>query len=461
MPRVSGALASLGPEDERRAVELDRAVNISARDMAKSAGLPVDIGGDRADHVLWAILYSLDHEFPDRGALAQKFVLPVVGQHGFIEPEGGRQDISDSMNPWFKGLDEPTKIRVLRAIVQHLVSRSDEFTKRVVLRSLKRRNLAFLQGSFFDTTIKGSEYRTVFHVYQPEKKPVGEGGNGTVYKVRRDDNQPFAMKLLTKVDLQSSRRNRFSNELWFCAQSDHPNIVKVSDWGLSAHGGEPFYVMQLLDCSLRKLIDDGIDPDDVPKLFATALAGVEAAHKKGIYHRDLKPENLLCDRRSGELVVADFGIAHFTPDTMRAHVDTQRGAWVANRNYAAPEQRQKNGEVDHRADIYALGLILNEMFTGELALAPDQKLIADAAPRYAHLDNLVRMMLSKTPADRPAIAKILKALDREAAPRLSSDTGKTAGRKTGRASKTAEQTKFPDPPLKSASSGKSKRPPKG
>jgi serine/threonine protein kinase len=96
--------------------------------------------------------------------------------------------------------------------------------------------------------------------------------------VRRDDNQSFAMKVLTKVDLLSSRRNRFSNEIWFCAQSNHPNVVKVLDWGLSAIGGQPFYVLPLTDCSLRKLIDDGIDPAKVPKLLTTALAGVEAAH---------------------------------------------------------------------------------------------------------------------------------------------------------------------------------------
>ena len=85
------------------------------------------------------------------------------------------------------------------------------------------------------------------------------------------------MKLLSKVDLQSARRDRFSNELWFCAQNDHPNIVKVTDWGLSAFGGEPFYVMPLLDGSLRDLIKKGIDFDKVTKLFATALAGVQAA----------------------------------------------------------------------------------------------------------------------------------------------------------------------------------------
>jgi hypothetical protein len=262
--------------------------------MPKSAGLPIDIGGKRGEDLLASILFSLDNDYIESGALARKFVLPVINQYGFSQPDDWRR-ISDSIKPWFKELDETTKTKLLRTIVKHLISRADEFTKKLVSKTLRRRHLAFLQGSFIDTKIKGSEYKTVFHVYQPEKEPIGEGGNGTVYKVRRDDNKLFAMKLLSKVDLQSARRHRFSNELWFCAQSDHPNIVKVKDWGLSAYGGEPFYIMPLLDGSLRDLIDKGIDFEKVPKLFATAVAGVEAAHKKGIFHRDLKPENLLYD----------------------------------------------------------------------------------------------------------------------------------------------------------------------
>lgn len=289
--------------------------------MPKSAGLPVEIGGERADRLLRGILYFLDEDYPQSGVLAQKYVLPTAIRHDISEPAGDKWRISAPIRTWFVGLPEPTKVKVLHAIVLHLLTNSGDLTKKIVSRTLKRHHLTFLQGSFFDTRI--SEYRTVFHAYQTDTR-VGEGGNGTVWKVRRDDYRPFAMKVLTKVDLLSSRRDRFSNELWFCAHSNHPNIVKVLDWGLSTVGGQPFYVMPLLNSSLRKLIDDGIEPDKVPKLFATALAGVEAAHKQNIWHRDLKPENLLYDKNSESLVVADFGIAHFAADAMKTKVNTQR-----------------------------------------------------------------------------------------------------------------------------------------
>jgi hypothetical protein len=183
------------------------------------------------------VLFFLDHDYPEAGHLVRKYVLPVAVQHGFSEPPGDKRQISAAIRPWFGGLAEPNKIQALRSIVQHLLTKSSDFTKNVVSKTLKKHRLTFLQGSFFDTGIKLSEYRTVFHSYQTDKQ-VGEGGNATVWKVRRDDNKPFAMKVLSKVDLQSSRRKRFSNELWFCAQSNHRNIVKVLDWGLSAINAE-------------------------------------------------------------------------------------------------------------------------------------------------------------------------------------------------------------------------------
>jgi serine/threonine protein kinase len=381
----------------------------------KTAGLPIDVGGERACKLLHTILYFLDHDFPDRGHLAKKYVFPLAVEYGFSKEPISRLNISEATEGWFAGLAEPQKIKFLRLAVKELLTNSTDFTKNIILKVLKKYHLRFLQGSFFDTRIKVSEYRTAFHAYQADKQ-VGEGGNGTVWQVRRDDNQPLAMKVLSKVDLQSSRRKRFSNELWFCAQNDHPNIIKVLDWGLSTVGGEPFYVMPLLDGSLRKLIGAGIDPDRVPRLFLAGLAGVAAAHKQKIWHRDLKPENLLYDKKSDALVVADFGIAHFTVETMKAGVKTQRGAWVANKNYAAPEQRRKNAPVDYKADIFALGMILNEMFTGELALGSGYKRIKTVAPAYAHLDDLVDKMTDVTTSKRPSIEDIRVALEQERRP---------------------------------------------
>jgi serine/threonine protein kinase len=97
-------------------------------------------------------------------------------------------------------------------------------------------------------------------------------------------------------------------------------------------------------------------------LFSGILDGVEAAHLLRVTHRDLKPENILCDEKSLP-VVADFGIAHFEEDIIATAVKTPAGAKMANLSYSAPEQRMRGAAVDLRADIFALGLILNEMFT--------------------------------------------------------------------------------------------------
>jgi serine/threonine protein kinase len=388
--------------------------------MAKRDGLPVDVVGDRASVLMRGILLSLNEKFPERDRLAKKYVVPIVKRHGFVVPKNTRE-LSEDIGRWFHTLPDQTKNDALCEIVKDLEEKS-EFTEKAVSRILGKHKLAFLQGSFFDTKIKISQYRTVFHNYLAGTQ-IGEGGNGTVFKVRRDDGKSLAMKLLSKVDLRSSQRDRFSNELWFCATNKHPNIVEVSDWGLSARGGEPFYIMPLLDDSLRGLMKkNGVDPNKVTALFRTAIDGVEFAHKKGISHRDLKPENLLYRKYPEVLVVADFGIARFTPETMKAQVETKKGARMANRDYAAPEQDEKGAVVDHRADIYALGLILNEMFTRKRVRGPTYKSIASVAPHYAYLDELVGQMLSETPTDRPSLDKIRKALD---PPSAAASTDKT------------------------------------
>jgi serine/threonine protein kinase len=375
--------------------------------MAKKAGLPVELSGERANKLWGGILFFLREKLLQPGTVIRKSVEPVAVRHGFIPRHDPWESRAEALRPWFPGLSDPAKDVVLREVVKSLMDQGD-YVKKIVRSTLTLHHLQFAQGSFWETTIRSSEFRTVFHSYVRDKK-LGQGGNGTVWKMRRDDDFVCAMKLLSVVNSQTTRRDRFLNELWFCALTDHPDIVKVLDWGLSMTGGEAFYVMPLYDGSLRDLMDTGIEPDKVPALFLTALDGIEAAHNAKIWHRDLKPENLL-HKDSKRLIIGDFGIAHFTDATKRANVNTRTGAWVANRNYAAPEQRRKNARVDQRADIYALGLILNEMFTGEMALTPDHKMIGSVAPNYAALDGVVQEMLSVSPPSRPSIDKIRAAL---------------------------------------------------
>ena len=142
--------------------------------------------------------------------------------------------------------------------------------------------------------------------------------------------------------------------------------------------------------SLRNLLDRGIEPKSDFSTFAQILDGVEAAHLKGVFHRDLKPENVLYDQASDKLLVADFGIAHFGEDELYTLVETSPNDRLANFKYAAPEQRNAVMTVDHRADIFALGLMLNEIFTGEVPHGTGFKTIESVDPEYAYLDGLVR-----------------------------------------------------------------------
>src|SRR5262249_14950910 len=152
----------------------------------------------------------------------------------------------------------------------------------------------------------------------------------------------------------------------FLSNNRHPNIVTVTDFGIADAENlkGPFYVMKRYDGSLREQLAAGMPPDRVLGFFAQMLDGVEAAHLLGAIHRDLKPENFLFDARTQTLAIADFGIANFAERHLLTMVETTAQQRLANFMYAAPEQRTPGRETTNTADIYALGLILNEMFTG-------------------------------------------------------------------------------------------------
>jgi serine/threonine protein kinase len=155
-------------------------------------------------------------------------------------------------------------------------------------------------------------------------------------------------------------------------------------------------------------MQDGIPPEKVMPWFSQILDGVEAAHLQNVYHRDLKPENVLLDPSSDSIVIADFGIAHFSEGELCTAVVTQDHERLANFQYAAPEQRARGQAVDQRADIFALGLILNEMFTGAVPHGTGYTLISKVAGDYGYLDELVEQMLSQEPQGRPPSTDAIK-----------------------------------------------------
>jgi eukaryotic-like serine/threonine-protein kinase len=200
---------------------------------------------------------------------------------------------------------------------------------------------------------------------------LGEGGMGTVYRVRHKAlERPLALKALRR-DLSEDQDLpvRFIQEAKAAAAVEHPNIVQITDFG-TLGTGQPYFVMELLEGeSLSAILRQGpLSPTrtvDVAIQVAEALA---AAHAAGVIHRDLKPDNVHV-RRIGKhdmIKVLDFGLAKVA-GTSRL---TRAGMVFGTPHYMSPEQAA--GELsDHRVDIYALGVATYEMLTGRLPFEAD------------------------------------------------------------------------------------------
>ena len=259
---------------------------------------------------------------------------------------------------------------------------------------------------------KPISFETSFGTYTATEI-LGQGGAGTVYGGTDPDDSPIAVKLLSGERISRDKRKQFQNEIAFLSQAKHSNIVRVLDHGLHVPNGsntsQPFYVMPRYTENLRACIGAGLAPDAVFRLFSQLLNGVEAAHLSGVVHRDLKPENILVDRQKNLVAIADFGVAAFTDELLITLVETQANQRLANFQYAAPEQRSRGKIVGPPADIYALGLMLNELFTGDVPHGTGFKQIGSVAADYAFLDDIVSSMMRQNPADRPESIAVLKA----------------------------------------------------
>ena len=235
-----------------------------------------------------------------------------------------------------------------------------------------------------------------------EVKVIGEGGNSTVYKVVDEDNNEYALKLLNKK-IDDESKKRFKNEINYCSKSNHENIIMVIDNGIFELNDMKlmFYVMPLYDNNLRDLMKQNISSKEKLIYFNQILEGIKYFHKGKNYHRDIKPENILYNKSKNILVIADFGISHFNKDDLYTTIETKVGSRMANFQYAAPEQKEKGATVDDKADIYALGLLLNELFTGHVPVGTSYIKIDDVEPDYAFLDELVEKMIKQNKNDRP------------------------------------------------------------
>ncbi|MBV8759955.1 MAG: serine/threonine protein kinase [Deltaproteobacteria bacterium] len=197
---------------------------------------------------------------------------------------------------------------------------------------------------------------------------VGEGGMGRVYEAHHATlaNKRYAVKvLLGDAGATPSMRKRFAKEAESASRLVHPNVVGVIDYG-ATDGGLPYIVMDFVDGrSIAELIDDGPMPvARALRLVRAICDGLAYAHEAGVVHRDLKPANILIVTTSeGDEVprIADFGLAQ-TAEESDVRL-TSTGMAMGTPAYAAPEQ-MAGKRVDHRADLYALGMTMFEMLSG-------------------------------------------------------------------------------------------------
>lgn len=195
---------------------------------------------------------------------------------------------------------------------------------------------------------------------------IERGGMGAVYKaVQKSLNRPVAVKLLPQVHRdKESFAERFRREAQALALLNHPHIVAVHDFGETS-GGQMYYVMEFVDgMDLQHLLRrDPPEPKQMLKIITQVCEALQFAHEHGIVHRDIKPANILIDAR-GNVKVADFGLAKVVgPQSVNY---TATGMMIGTPDYIAPEALEHGGEIDHRADIYSLGVMIYEIFTGHV-----------------------------------------------------------------------------------------------
>jgi predicted Ser/Thr protein kinase len=245
---------------------------------------------------------------------------------------------------------------------------------------------------------------------------LGRGGMGAVYRARQKQlDRIVALKILPPgIGEDPAFAERFAREARALAKLSHPNIVALYEFGES--NGLYYFLMEYVDgMNLGRLLQaERIKSREALAIVPQICDALQYAHDRGIVHRDIKPENLLIDRR-GHVKVADFGLAKLVGAESEAVArgEPGAGAWseagkvMGTPSYMAPEQSENPGEVDHRVDIYALGVVFYRMLTGELPSkpleAPSRKVFVDV-----RLDEVVLRALEKEPGRRYQQASVLK-----------------------------------------------------
>jgi serine/threonine protein kinase len=244
-------------------------------------------------------------------------------------------------------------------------------------------------------------------------QPIGEGGMGAVWMAEQEQpvRRRVALKLIKPGMDTAQVIARFEAERQALALMDHQNIARVLDAGTTA-AGRPYFVMELVKgVPITKYCDEArLTPRERLELFIPVCQAVQHAHQKGIIHRDLKPSNVLVTLYDGRPVpkVIDFGVAKALHQRLTERtMFTEFGAVVGTFEYMAPEQAELSAlDVDTRADVYALGVLLYELLTGTTPF--DRKRLRSAA--FAEVLRIIREEEPPKPSTRISTAEELPSI---------------------------------------------------
>lgn len=270
----------------------------------------------------------------------------------------------------------------------------------------------FVDQSSFSTPIPTPEELASQFPNLEIKRLIGHGGMGAIFQARQTSlDRDVAIKIIHR-DISSNPAfiERFEREARALAKLSHPHIVTIFDYGRTTDG-LAFLVMEYVEgANLRQAIDSmPIEPAEAIETISKMCQALHYAHSKGVVHRDIKPENILLGE-DGSVKIADFGIAKIVDPNVRSQITRTRQV-LGTPQYLAPEQIESPNEVDHRVDIFSLGVVFYELLTHQLPLGHfDPPSVVD--PRIdPRIDAVVLRTLSRKPSQRYQDAnQILTAL---------------------------------------------------
>jgi serine/threonine-protein kinase len=292
---------------------------------------------------------------------------------------------------------------------------------------------------------------------------LGEGGMGQVYQARHIAlDRLFALKVLRRdLARDGELAARFIQEARATASVRHPNVVEITDFGQLPEGA-PYFVMELLvGQTLGEVIKSGgpIPARRAVRIISQVAAALGAAHAAGIVHRDLKPDNIFLvggvsgGKASDDVRVVDFGAAKIIGSSRV----TRQGVVFGTPHYMSPEQASGQ-PVDHRADVYALGVIMYEMFTGRVPFEADTYMgvltqhmfvqpmrpsqVSQAARELGALEDITMVCLAKKPEERYGSMSDLAAALEEVVHARSDGRIEVAGRSSASSGKPPSSMRY-------------------